>query len=523
MAYIALARKWRPKTFSQLLGQDTTTQALINSLQQQRLHHAYLFTGTRGVGKTSIARLLAKAMNCETGITAEPCLTCPTCLSIERGEFIDLIEIDAASRTKVEDTREILDNVQYLPTSGRFKIYLIDEVHMLSNHSFNALLKTLEEPPAHVKFLLATTDSQKLPITILSRCLQFHLKHLTPEVITQQLQTILQAEGQAYELPALLCLAKAGKGSMRDALSLLDQALVSANTTLQLTTVKSMLGYTQQDIALQLLQALAQKQGDAIIQLCRQIGQEGGGFQYVLDSLLDSLHQIALGQILGANNPVLALDADLQTLSQQLNPEDVQLFYQIALKGNEDMLLAPTLSIGFEMILLRMLAFMPVSRPALTHSPMLTPITAAAPTATAEKPIPKPIPASTPTPVATETSWHDILPKLNLTGLTKNAAEQAEWLGKDEHSVTLGVDKKQLSIFTPSIVSRIEQAFTYYYQHPIKLKLKSQTNPAHTPAQEKIKTREENQATAKLSMAEDPMFQELKETVDGEWVFESLK
>ncbi len=259
MSYLALARKWRPRTFAQLIGQDHVSQALINSLNQARLHHAYLFTGTRGVGKTSVARLLAKALNCERGITSEPCLQCDACIAIEQGCFIDLIEIDAASKTRIEDTRELLENVQYASNTGRFKIYLIDEVHMLSQHSFNALLKTLEEPPSHVKFLLATTDPQKLPITVLSRCLQFNLKHLVPDVICKQLQTILKAEKREFAEDALMILAQAARGSMRDALSILDQTLVSTDEAITTTKVKSVLGYTQQDFAIQLLKEVKEK------------------------------------------------------------------------------------------------------------------------------------------------------------------------------------------------------------------------------------------------------------------------
>lgn len=359
MSYIALARKWRPRTFSQLIGQDAINKALTQALQRQKLHHAYLFTGTRGVGKTSLARLMAKAMSCEKNISAEPCLTCDTCQAIEKGQFVDLFEIDAASRTRVEDTRDILDNVQYLPTLGRFKIYIIDEVHMLSTHSFNALLKTLEEPPAHVKFILATTDPQKLPATILSRCLQFHLKPMQPTVIVTQLQTILQAEACTYEQEALLLLAQAAQGSLRDALSLLDQALAYTETHLTASEVKALLGYTQQNYALQLLQALAALQPDQMIKICRQIAAEGGHFRYVLDSLLSLLHQLAVAQSVKNSVPLLSLDDSVRPLLDQFTSEEIQLFYQIGLNGLQDMPLAPSLDMGFEMTLLRMYAFKP--------------------------------------------------------------------------------------------------------------------------------------------------------------------
>ena len=369
MSYIALARKWRPRTFSQLLGQEHINKALINSLNQQRLHHAYLFTGTRGVGKTSVARLLAKALNCEQGISAEPCLQCDACLAIEQGRFIDLIEIDGASRTRVEDTRELLENVQYAPTSGRFKIYLIDEVHMLSQHSFNALLKTLEEPPSHVKFLLATTDPQKLPVTVLSRCLQFNLKHVQPDVICLHLQHILDDEKLPYENQALELLAKAARGSMRDALSLLDQAIASSDNKLQTQDVKNILGYTQQDYALQLLQALADAYPQKLIDISKQITVEGGHFHYVVDEMLSYLHQIAISQSVANSNPLISPPHEVLALSTRFAPEDVQLFYQIGIKGAEDIHLAPTLVIGFEMMLLRMYTFRPA--PQETTPPLL--------------------------------------------------------------------------------------------------------------------------------------------------------
>ncbi|MCX7117035.1 MAG: DNA polymerase III subunit gamma/tau, partial [Legionellales bacterium] len=314
MSYIALARKWRPRTFSELVGQEHMNKALVNSLNHNRLHHAYLFTGTRGVGKTSVARLLAKALNCEQGISAAPCLACDACLSIEQGRFIDLIEIDGASRTRVEDTREILENVQYVPTHGRFKIYLIDEVHMLSQHSFNALLKTLEEPPAHVKFLLATTDPQKIPVTVLSRCLQFHLKHIQPDVIRQQLELILKEEHVTFAPKALDILSLAAHGSMRDALSILDQIIASTDLHIHTEDVKNCLGYTQQDYAIQLLQALASQMPERLINISRQIAMEGAHFNHVLDEILSYLHQISISQSLPTNDPLIRSDEQVLAL-----------------------------------------------------------------------------------------------------------------------------------------------------------------------------------------------------------------
>ncbi len=359
MSYLALARKWRPRTFSQLVGQEHINKALINALNQQRLHHAYLFTGTRGVGKTSIARILAKALNCEQGVRSEPCLVCDACMAIEQGRFIDLIEIDGASKTKVEDTRDLLDNVQYAATNARFKIYLIDEVHMLSQHSFNALLKTLEEPPAHVKFILATTDPKKLPVTVLSRCLQFHLQHLSAELISQHLQLILQDEQLDFELEALQLLAQAAQGSMRDALSLLDHAIACADKKLETQDVKLILGYTRQDYAIQLLQALSTENPKLLLELTHQIEVEGGHFHYVLDELQNYLHQMAVYLCVGDDNPLISPSMQVKALATQFCAEDIQLLYQIAMKSREDIHLAPTLGIGFSMTLLRMLTFRP--------------------------------------------------------------------------------------------------------------------------------------------------------------------
>jgi DNA polymerase-3 subunit gamma/tau len=297
MSYQVLARKWRPRNFQELIGQEHVLKPLVNALTQQRLHHAYLFTGTRGVGKTTLGRILARCLNCETGITAEPCGTCSACEDINQGRFVDLIEVDAASRTKVEDTRELLDNVQYAPTRGRFKIYLIDEVHMLSNHSFNALLKTLEEPPPHIKFLLATTDPQRLPATILSRCLQFHLKNLAPEVIAQHLQTIATKENIVAEPSALIALAKAANGSVRDSLSLLDQAIAYCQAQLTLPAVQAMLGTIDQQFLVSLLAGLAQKDGQAILAIITQMAELNTDFSGALEALLSLIHQLAVYQV----------------------------------------------------------------------------------------------------------------------------------------------------------------------------------------------------------------------------------
>ncbi|KJZ00722.1 DNA polymerase III subunit gamma/tau [Pseudoalteromonas ruthenica] len=374
MSYQVLARKWRPQTFHQLVGQDHVKQALVNALNEQRLHHAYLFTGTRGVGKTTIARIFAKSLNCEQGISAQPCGQCSTCLDIEAGKYIDLIEIDAASRTKVEDTREILDNVQYAPTRGQFKVYLIDEVHMLSKHSFNALLKTLEEPPEHVKFLLATTDPQKLPVTILSRCLQFNLSALSVQQISTQLAHVLSQEQLDFEQPALAVLAKAADGSMRDALSLTDQAIAQTNGQLHEGPIKDMLGLMDVRYAQQLLSAVLLGDGDELIQQIRNLAQHNPNYIAVLDDLLNLTHSVQLTQLVPS--AALLNDRDSDYITEVANTADTQhihLIYQLLLAGKRDLQWASSAQVGFEMLMLRLLAFEPQYGTSTTSTAQQTP------------------------------------------------------------------------------------------------------------------------------------------------------
>ncbi|YCI28219.1 DNA polymerase III subunit gamma/tau [Erwinia sp. PK3-005] len=388
MSYQVLARKWRPQAFSDVVGQEHVLTALANGLSLGRIHHAYLFSGTRGVGKTTIARLLAKGLNCETGITATPCGVCDNCREIEQGRFVDLIEIDAASRTKVEDTRDLLDNVQYAPARGRFKVYLIDEVHMLSRHSFNALLKTLEEPPAHVKFLLATTDPQKLPVTILSRCLQFHLKALDVDQIRQQLEYVLGQEQIPAEPRALQLLARAADGSMRDALSLTDQAIASGEGEVHTDSVAAMLGTLDDDQPLALIEALTAADGQQTMALLQQAASRGVEWEALLVEMLRLLHRIAMIQLLptALSEEYAAVEQRLRELARVVPPADVQLYYQTILMGRKELPLAPDRRMGVEMTLLRALAFHPqveiaepVTRPVMTPQPNVqTPPSAAA-------------------------------------------------------------------------------------------------------------------------------------------------
>lgn len=554
MSYLALARKWRPRAFSQLVGQEHVNKALIKSLDQQRLHHAYLFTGTRGVGKTSVARLMAKALNCEQGISSTPCLQCDTCIAIEQGRFIDLIEIDAASKTRVEDTRDVLENIQYAPTSGRFKIYLIDEVHMLSQHSFNALLKTLEEPPAHVKFLLATTDPQKLPVTVLSRCLQFHLRHIPVDIIKTQLRVILQEESIPCEEEAVHLLARAAQGSMRDALSLLDQAIASVDHALVTSELKAILGYTQQDYALQLLQALSDLNAGQLLACSRQIACEGGYFTYVFDELLDYLHQITIHQnLMDKTSPLLQVSEAIELLAKQFTPEDIQLFYQIALKGREDIHLAPSLLIGFEMTLFRMLTFRPAEsvpvpslaceqpatrtisipsqRPDMPFPPVrpAIPVKPVAPVAPAAPVNVKPVAAIPVNEVLTKPShpdnedWSSILAQLKLTGMALNAATNAEMTGKSNHTVNLRVAKGHQSLFTPSVSDRIAQALSTYYNETIKLAVDYHEMIQASPAQIKQVEKQLNLSHAEASLQNDPFLQQLQQEFTAELVKHSIE
>lgn len=387
MSYQVLARKWRPQKFSDVVGQQHVLTALANGLEHQRLHHAYLFSGTRGVGKTTIARLFAKGLNCETGITATPCGKCANCLEIEQGRFVDLIEIDAASRTKVEDTRELLDNVQYAPARGRFKVYLIDEVHMLSRHSFNALLKTLEEPPEHVKFLLATTDPQKLPVTILSRCLQFHLKALDVTQISEQLEHVLNAEGIEHDSRARQLISRAADGSLRDALSLTDQAIAMGQGKVTADIVSQMLGTLDDEQPLAIIEALVRADGIAVMSEVEQAATRGADWENLLVEILSLLHRVAMIQLLPAAKETdpSSTEGRLRQIARMISPADLQLFYQTLLVGRRDLPYAPERRMGVEMALLRALAFHPKNvieeptAPALIAPPSPAAVTRTAP------------------------------------------------------------------------------------------------------------------------------------------------
>jgi DNA polymerase-3 subunit gamma/tau len=495
MSYQVLARKWRPKTFQAMVGQEHVLRMLTNALDNQRLHHAYLFTGTRGVGKTSLARLLAKCLNCETGITSNPCDTCSTCVSIDSGRFLDLLEIDAASRTKVEDTRELLDNVQYAPTQGRFKIYLIDEVHMLSGHSFNALLKTLEEPPAHVKFLLATTDPKRLPVTILSRCLQFNLKRVPVVQIAKQLQHISDAEQITFEAEGLEQLAHAADGSMRDALSLLDQAIAYCGGQITSANVQQMLGNIEQDYIWRLLTALAGDDGNAMLNEIAQLSEQAPHFDQVLENLLTCLHKIAVTQVIKAP----AENAMLEKFAKDLSAEAVQLYYQIALLGRRDLTLAPHPALGFEMVMLRMLAFQPKAESQPTPPSKTTiskPATVAAPTPPpVAKKIEKPAAPVKIAPVSSD-NWIALLPQLGLAGMSYTLASHCALDEMTDTGIKLNLSKKHDAFLNPAARTRIEEAVQNYFKKPMSVAINIITGELDTSAKQHQQAQTTRQANA---------------------------
>ena len=539
MSYQALARKWRPRNFQQMVGQDHVLQALTNALSHDRLHHAYLFTGTRGVGKTTLTRIFAKSLNCETGVTATPCGECSACCQIDKGSFVDLIEIDAASRTKVEDTRELLDSVQYVPHRGRYKVYVIDEVHMLSGHSFNALLKTLEEPPQHTKFLLATTDPQKMPITVLSRCLQFHLKHLSSQQIADHLAHILTEEKIIYELPALKQIATAANGSMRDALSLLDQAIAFSDHEITLAKTMLLLGSIQTIYFYRLVDAICAKNHQQVFSAIDEIAQHTADFSQILAELLLVLHQMAVVQLI----PDVTIDfADAEKLklwAKTLTPSDVQLFYQIALIGRRDLPLAPSPQTGFEMVLLRMLFFSPEDVAAIPsraphllgscgeESPAPPAVIPSRAFCGEESPSNGVDGASSPATSAGfgMTAESEILTQLNLTGITKTLASYCVIKEITDTRIHLLLDPLQAILLNEKQRERLEQALNNFYGISRKLEISTGTNDVLVSSPAAIqKEQKENQHKAALaSIEKDPQVQMILQTFDASLSPENVK
>jgi DNA polymerase-3 subunit gamma/tau len=551
LSYRVLALKWRPRRFDQLVGQPHVVQALVNSLKEQRLHHAYLFTGTRGVGKTTIARLLAKALNCETGIVPEPCGACATCVAIDEGRFVDLIEVDAASRTKVDDTRELLDNVQYAPTRGRFKVYLIDEVHMLSAHSFNALLKTLEEPPPHVKFLFATTDPQKLPVTVLSRCLQFNLRRHTVAEIESRLTEICKAEGIAADADGLKALARAADGSMRDALSLLDQGVAFGAGKVEGHAIRAMLGTIDREHVLRLLEALAKQDGNALLAEVDRLDERSPDYGAVLDDLLAALQHIAVLQLVKGRLEDAEVEA-LVPLSSRLTPEDVQLYFQIALSGRRDLAVLRDPRVGFEMTLLRMLAF----RPADAEAPRATTDSAAGAARASQPAGPSPATgprAHAPSPVTPrrdtvasapsagpprvadadngkvsgtpggELDWPTLLRSLDLRGPARQLADHCDL---QSHSggawqLVLPMDKQHLN--TQQLRGRIESALREHFGKELRLAIVAGTPSRPTPAELRLASENERMRATREAIETDPNVRALQEQLGATLEADSIR
>jgi DNA polymerase III subunit gamma/tau len=516
MSYTALARKWRPKTFSELVGQEHVRRALVNALKTGRVHHAFLFTGTRGVGKTSIARILAKCLNCETGVTAEPCGVCASCRDIDAGRFVDLIEVDAASRTKVDDTRELLDNVQYTPARGRYKVYLIDEVHMLSTHSFNALLKTLEEPPPHMKFLLATTDPQKVPVTVLSRCLQFNLKRLPAAEIAAHLESILRQEGIAHDTAGVRLVAQAADGSVRDGLSLLDQLIAFGDGRAGEAEARAMLGTLARDQVVGLAELLAAQQPAALMHGAHELEQFAPDYAQLLDELAGLLVRVALRQALPdyEGDELYAAEV-LERLARALSPEDVQLYYQTAITGRRDLALAPDPRTGFEMTLLRMLAFRPGAE-AVAAGARTAPAdeeagrNLAAPPggATGAASAASAAPAAT---AAAPGSWAAIVGALELSGAARQLASHCALLGRQGAVVRLALDPHSQPVRTAVQEEKLGQALARYYGEPVRLEFVSVAPEAETPAQAQQRLSQQELASARRAFEADPGVQGLRE------------
>ncbi len=519
--YTALARKWRPKAFTELIGQDHVRQALVNALTSGRVHHAFLFTGTRGVGKTTIARILAKCLNCEQGVSATPCGQCASCREIDAGRFVDLIEVDAASRTKVDDTREILDNVQFAPTRGRFKVYLIDEVHMLSTHSFNALLKTLEEPPPHVKFLLATTDPQKLPVTVLSRCLQFNLKRIPVAQISAHLREVLAAEQLEFEPAGVALLAQAADGSMRDALSLLDQLIAFGGGRAGEAEARAMLGTVARDHVVQLAERLAAGDAADLLRFAGSLEQWAPDYGQLLDELASLLTRVALKQVVrDYEGDELYASELLGRLAAALGPEDVQLYYQTAIIGRRDLPLAPDPRTGFEMTLLRMIAFRPGAA-----DPPSTPraVGVAADAAAGERPAVSAAPAGVGAAGAADGPWTALLAQLDLTGAARQLASHCVLLGREGARVKLALDPRSRSLRTPSLEEKLAQALSRHFGEPVRLEFVSAAETGETPAQARERTEREQADAARQSFESDPGVRGLREQFSAEVIPETVR
>ncbi|MCH8846573.1 MAG: DNA polymerase III subunit gamma/tau [Proteobacteria bacterium] len=533
MSYQVLARKWRPKTFEDMVGQGHVLQTLTNALDNDRLHHAYLFTGTRGVGKTTLARILAKCLNCEQGVSSTPCGECSACVSIDEGRFVDLIEVDAASRAKVDETRDLMDNVQYAPSVGRYKVYLIDEVHMFSGHSFNALLKTLEEPPPHVKFLLATTEAKKIPVTILSRCLQFNLKHLSVEQIETQLEKILKLESIESDANSRKLIAKSADGSLRDALSLLDQAIAYGNGRLQEAQVRAMLGTIDSLDLKKLLEALISGDAQSVLQCADHLAEHNPDYDSVLVELLSTLQKIAICQVLDSDD--VEQDEMIKELSQRISQEDVQLYYQMGILGRKDLPVAPDPRSGFEMTLIRMLAFRPAAvantdagdvggtinnvkkneagkdKTRKNEIGENDSIQAEQSIRTDENTGTEIRDISQANVASDATNWQSIIDEMALVGLVKELAGHCALKGHSEGKVHLVLSPDKEHLLNQTQKERLSNALELRFGKGTQLKISIEEPEAETPAQKKAREEREKQKTAESSIKGDANVQAMEE------------
>lgn len=543
-ATTVLARKWRPKNFAQLAGQEHVVRALSNALTQNRLHHAYLFTGTRGVGKTTIARIFAKSLNCAAGITATPCGECSACKEIDSGRFVDLIELDAASNTQVDNMRELLESALYSPTSGRFKVYIIDEVHMLSKSAFNAMLKTLEEPPGHVKFILATTDPQKIPVTVLSRCLQFNLKQLPPALIATHLQYVLEQEQVSFEPAAVNLIARAAQGSMRDALSLMDQAIAFSAGKVEEAVVRTMLGAIDQGYLFDLLAALRGQDGAALLEIADNMAARSVAFDAALQELATLLHRIALAQTVPQAIPDDEPErARLLELAQAFTPEDTQLLYQIAIHGRDEIDLAPDEYAGFTMTLLRMLAFAPARgglQPAIAVSAAAMQPTrpavgkvastgksadaAVAPVSTGHAPAGAPPGTGNEVAPAGQPDWGTLLAQLNVQGMAQQLAKNCTLESLSDRQITLCLSQEHKHLQTNKMATeKLQAALSDYFAKPIKLIIVLGKTESATPAAVEQQDRQLRQQQANDSIARDDFVREAQSELGASLITESIK